>query len=386
MRKSPLVPIFLIVLVDILGYTIMMPLLPFYAQHYGASPFAVGFLLASYGFCQMLAGPVLGRISDQIGRRPVLIVSQIGTFAGFLLLGFARDLRLIFIARIIDGLTAGNLSVAQAYIADVTEPAKRTQAFTLIGISFGLGFLIGPAISGTLAHYGHQYPIFAAAALSALSIVLTVLFLPKKEQVHADPKGWFDFSIYQKSFQDPKLAPYLYQFLSFIFSFSVFISGFALFSERRFVFEGHPFGAREVGYVFAFVGLLGVLVQGFLIGTLVKFFGEIKLVRAGFILICGSFFALAFIHSIPLLLLTLSASFIGSSILRPSLTSVITQHAGKNGQGSVLGITQSLMSVSQVVAPIITGALIQHGHLSLWSFFGALTCAFGVFLSFSRRP
>lgn len=385
MSKSPLVPIFLIVLVDILGYTIMMPLLPFYAQHYGASPFAVGFLLASYGFCQMLAGPVLGRISDQIGRRPVLIISQVGTLAGFLLLAFAQDLRLIFLARIIDGLTAGNLSVAQAYIADVTEPSKRTRAFSLIGISFGLGFLIGPAISGLLAPYGHQYPIFAAAGLSAVSILLTVLFLPKKENIQADPKAWFDFSIYKKSFQDPVIAPYLFQFLSFIFSFSVFIGGFALFAERRFLFDGHPFGAREVGYVFAYVGLLGVLVQACLIGLLVKFFGETKLVRAGFILISGSFLALTFVDSIPLLLLTLSASFIGSSILRPSLTSVITQHAGRNGQGSVLGITQSLMSISQVIAPVISGALIQHGHLSFWALLGSLAASFGIFLNFSRR-
>lgn len=384
-KKSPLLPIFLIVLVDILGYTIMIPLLPFYAERFGAGPFAVGFLLASYGFCQMLAGPVLGRISDQVGRRPVLLVSQIGTFAGFLLLAFAHDLRLIFAARIIDGLTAGNLSVAQAYIADVTEPQKRTKAFGIIGISFGLGFLIGPAISGLLAHYGHQYPILAAAFLSALSILFTFFLLPQKENIQTDPKGWFDFSVYGKSFRDPDLSPYLQQFLSFIFSFSVFIAGFALFAERRFIFDGHPFGAREVGYVFAYVGLLGVLTQVFLLGPLVKMMGEKKMVRAGFILISGSFFALAFVHSVPLLLLTLTTSFVGSSILRPSLTSVITQRAGKNGQGSVLGVTQSLMSISQVAAPILSGALIQQGHLSMWAFMGSLVCAFGVILSFSYK-
>ncbi len=386
MKKSPLLPIFLIVLVDILGYTILIPLLPFYAQRFGAGPFAVGFLLASYGFCQMLAGPVLGKISDKVGRRPVLLISQMGTFAGFLLLAFAHDLRLIFAARIIDGLTAGNLSVAQAYIADVTEPSKRTKAFGIIGVSFGLGFLIGPAISGLLAHYGHEYSILAAAALSLLSIVFTFFLLPKKENIQTDPAGWFDFSIYGKSFRDSGLSPYLWQFLAFIFSFSIFIGGFALFAERRFTFNGHAFGAREVGYVFAYVGLLGVLTQVFLLGPLVKKLGEKKMVRAGFILISGSFFALAFVHSVPILLLTLTASFLGSSILRPSLTSVITQYAGKNGQGSVLGITQSLMSISQVTAPIITGALIQHGHLSLWAFMGALTCFLGLILTFSKTP
>lgn len=380
MKKSPLLPIFLIVLVDVLGYTILIPLLPFYAEHFGASPLGVGFLLASYGICQMLAGPVLGAISDQVGRRPVLLVSQIGTFFGFLLLAFAWDLRIVFLARIIDGLTAGNLSVAQAYIADVTEPEKRTRAFGLIGVSFGIGFLLGPAISGTLAHYGIHYSIFAAAGLSLVSILFTFFLLPQTEVKVKGLKSWKDFSVYKKSFGDPDLAPYLWQFLSFIFSFSVFISGFALFAERRFTYEGKPFGAREVGYVFAYIGMLGVFMQAFLIGPLAKKIGETKLVRTGFILITASFFTLAFVHNVPFLLAVLTVSFMGSSVLRPSLTSLITQHARKEDQGSVLGITQSLTSISQVVAPIITGFLIGHSHLASWAFFGALAVSFGIFL------
>src|SRR5580693_4355995 len=167
-NRSPLLPIFLIVLVDVLGMTIILPLLPFYAEHFGASALQVGLLVSTYALCQLVAGPVLGQWSDRMGRRkPLLIVSQLGTFAGFLILASAHSLWVVFLSRVIDGLTAGNLSLAQAYIADVTEPEHRAKSFGIIGIAFGIGFLIGPATSGFLSQYGYTYPILAAAALSA---------------------------------------------------------------------------------------------------------------------------------------------------------------------------------------------------------------------------
>src|SRR6266850_3620123 len=178
MKKSPLFSIFLIVLVDILGLTIILPLLPFYAESLGASPSTVGLLVSAYAICQLLAGLPLGQLSDRVGRRPVLLVSQIGTCIGFLILALAQTLWLVFLARIIDGLTAGNLTVAQAYIADVTTAENRTKSFSYIGIAFGLGFLVGPGISGFLAQFGNTYPIFAAAALSFTSILCTYFLLP----------------------------------------------------------------------------------------------------------------------------------------------------------------------------------------------------------------
>src|ERR1044071_2407094 len=162
MKKSPLLSIFLIVLVDVLGLTIILPLLPFYAESMGATPRVVGFLVSAYAICQLIAGPPLGHLSDRIGRRPVLLVSQMGTCAGFLILASAQSLWVVFLARIIDGLTAGNLTVAQAYIADVTDPSNPTKSFGIIGIAFGLGFLVGPGISGLLVRFGNRYPIFAA--------------------------------------------------------------------------------------------------------------------------------------------------------------------------------------------------------------------------------
>src|SRR5437660_6352002 len=179
MRRSPLLPIFLIVVVDILGLTIMLPLLPFYAEQFGASPAVVGLLVSSYALCQLVAGPPLGALSDRIGRKPVLIISQVGTFIGFLILAAANSLWLVFVGRIIDGLTAGNLSVAQAYIADVTTAKERARSFAVIGIAFGIGFLVGPGASGYLtSHFGYQVPILCAAALSLLSIAGTTFLLP----------------------------------------------------------------------------------------------------------------------------------------------------------------------------------------------------------------
>src|SRR5499426_4856350 len=178
MKRSPLLSIFLIVFVDVLGLTIILPLLPFYAESMGATPRIVGLLVSAYAICQLIAGPPLGHLSDRVGRRPVLLVSQVGTCIGFLILAYARSLWLVFLARIIDGLTAGNLTVAQAYIADVTTAENRTKSFSYIGIAFGLGFLVGPGISGFLAQFDNTYPIFAAAALSFTSILCSYFLLP----------------------------------------------------------------------------------------------------------------------------------------------------------------------------------------------------------------
>src|SRR5881296_1320397 len=178
MKKSPLFSIFLIVLVDVLGLTIILPLLPFYAESLGATPVVVGMLVSAYAACQLIAGPPLGHLSDRVGRRPVLLVSQMGTCIGFLILAYAHTLWIVFLARIIDGLTAGNLTVAQAYIADVTDEKNRTKSFGLIGIAFGVGFLVGPGVSGLLSQFVTTIPIFVAAGLSLTSIFCTYFLLP----------------------------------------------------------------------------------------------------------------------------------------------------------------------------------------------------------------
>lgn len=374
--KSPLLAIFLIVSVDVLGLTIILPLLPFYAERMGASPATVGLLVSTYALCQLIAGPILGRMSDHMGRRPLLLVSQLGTFIGFLILAYSKVLWLVFLSRVIDGLTAGNLSLAQAYISDVTKPEERAKSFALIGIAFGMGFLIGPAISGFLSQYSYQYPIFAAAALSATSILSTYFLLPTTETASADqatPRKFtvLDWGNYARYFREPSLAPLLWQFLAFALTFSLFMTGFPLFAERRFEWHGHPFGPKEVGYVYGYLGFLGAILQGGLMGRLVKTFGEITLVRAGFFFAMLGLAGLAFTSAIPLLLVVAAAASLGTGMNRPALTSLITQKASRSEQGVVLGLTQSLNSISQICAPAMAGFLIDHSLLVGWGLLAA---------------
>jgi DHA1 family tetracycline resistance protein-like MFS transporter len=383
--KSPLIPIFLIVCVDVLGLTIILPLLPFYAEHFGASPAVVGLLVSSYAFCQLIAGPILGRLSDRMGRRPLLLVSQIGTFLGFLLLAASTQLWMVFLSRIIDGATAGNLSLAQAYIADVTKPEERAKSFALIGIAFGMGFLIGPGISGYLSQFGYQYPILVAAGLSFTSILCTYFLLPgtlPHQAEGSDTKRFaiLDWGNYVRYFHMPEVSLLLWQFLAFAFTFSAFMSGFALYAERRFTWQGHPFGAKEVGYVFAYVGFLGIILQGGLIGRLVKKFGEAKLIRAGFLTAAIGLTALAFTYTLPALLVFAALAAAGTGVLRPAITSLLTQKTPRSEQGTVLGLTQSINSLSQIVAPFFAGMLIDRHWLTAWALMASITALVGLFL------
>lgn len=379
MRKSPLFSIFLIVLVDVLGLTIILPLLPFYAESLGATPTIVGFLVSAYALCQLLAGPFLGHVSDRIGRKPVLLVSQTGTLIGFLILAAARSLWVVFLARIIDGLTAGNLSVAQACISDVTKPENRAKAFGLIGIAFGLGFLVGPAVSGFLSQYAHYYPILAAAGLSATSILATWFLLPSTppHPSHGEETS-LSWRTYVDAFKDARLAPLLWQFFAFTLAFSTFFSGFALFAERRFTHNSLPFGAKEVGYVFAFSGGAGIVIQGGLTGVLVKTLGESRLVQIGFATMVAGFVVMGAVSYFPYLLFAILLLTFGSAVLRPALTSLITKRVARHRQGMVIGLMQSLMSVAQIVAPVIAGMLIEHYLLSLWAWTGGLICGIGL--------
>jgi MFS transporter, DHA1 family, tetracycline resistance protein len=325
-------------------------------------------------------------LSDSTGRKPLLLVSQAGTLLGFIVTAFAPSLLVLFIARMIDGATAGNLSLAQAYISDITKPEDRAKSFGVIGIAFGIGFLIGPAVSGILAKSSYQYPVFAAAGLSALSIVATAILLPKADPAKSNDGrrlsliAWGEYATY---FRQPRLAARLWQFLLFIFPFSMFISGFPLFAERRLTWHGAAFGPEQIGFVYAWVGFLGILTQGPALGRLVKRFGEEMLNRVGFAAYALGFTLLAFSHTIPALMIAATVTAFGGFV-RPTLTSLITKAAPRSEQGSVLGLQQSLTSVAQITAPPFAGILIQHGALTTWGIVAAAITLAG-FL-FASKP
>lgn len=387
---SPLLPIFLIVVVDVLGLTIVLPLLPFYAERLHATPTVVGTLVTVYALCQLISGPILGQLSDRFGRRPVLLVSQAGTLAGFLIMAFAGKLWMVFLGRAIDGATAGNLSTAQAYISDVTKPEDRARSFALIGIAFGLGFLVGPGITGFLAHYSLQAPLWAASALSFTSIVFTFFLLPRKEPVHlstgeanSGPGGQrlslISWGKYTKYFQTPAMSRLLVQWCCFSLSFSTFIAGFALFAERRYQWHGHPVGVVEVGYLFAFNGFIGIIMQGGVVGRLVKRFGEKRVVEIGFLGSCLGYAAIGFTHTVTQLIVVMAFASIVGSGLRPALTSLVSQQAGRREQGVVLGLTQSLTAVAQIIAPPLAGFMIGQHWLSQWAIWAGVLSGLALF-------
>jgi MFS transporter, DHA1 family, tetracycline resistance protein len=399
MLRSPLLPIFLTVLVDVLGLTLMLPLLPFYAEHFGASPLVATILGASYAACQLVSGPILGRLSDRIGRKPVLLVSQMGTLCGFLLIGSASSLPMLFLGRIVDGLTAGNLSIAQAYISDVTKPENRTKAFGLIGIAFGSGFLVGPAISGIMAkHYGFSAPAYAAAGLSLLSIVLTTTLLPGKARLAAlkaehgeapsaahdtrPPAGARSLA-FGRFLSRPLPRRRLLQFFCFTTSFATLTGGLALFLERQ---GGLQFDVQSTGYVFMASGLVGGAIQGGLIGRLVKRLGEARLALIGFFTMAMAYPLLGQAHTVPFLLAIVMFASFGVAVVRPCLTTLITKSVGRGEQGAALGTSQSLASISQIVGQPLAGVLIENHLLGAYGIAAGVFALVGAVLTLQPEP
>lgn len=373
MRRSPLLPIFLIVLVDVLGFTIVIPLLPFYAKHFGASDLVATTLVTVYAVCSLVSTPIIGKLSDQYGRKPLLMYSQAGTCAGFLVLAFSSSLWMLFIGRILPGISAGNLSIAQAYISDHTKPEDRAKAFGIIGIAFGLGFLAGPALGGTLGDIALHLPFFLSAGFSATAMLLTYILLPKEGapkdvQPEMGPGGRrpsaFDWRTYAEYFGRPAVRALFVQFFLFSFAFSAFFSGFALFAGDHPDFR---WGPKEVGYLFAYSGLLGAVIQGGVLGRLVKRYGEFKLTVFAFVASVIAYALVGFASTVALLVVSATVNAFGAGVVRPVVTARLTHAVARHEQGVVLGISGSLSSVAMAMAPPTGGALLNRGLLTAWA-------------------
>ena len=364
MKRSPLIVIFTTVFIDLVGFGIVIPVLPFYAEGtaFNATPRTVGLLFASYSIMQLIFSPILGSLSDKYGRRPVLLFSIIGTGLGFLILGVATTVWMLFLGRILDGITGGNISTAQAYIADVTTEENRAKGMGLIGAAFGLGFIFGPAIGGILSGLGIHVPFFFAAALTFANA--TLLFFTLPETVTADhpaknsAAGGRSFSHMIESLKQPKLAFVLVIYFLFIVAFSIMTTSFSLYTMFRFGYD-----AQHTGYLFAYVGLIAVIIQGGLIGRLVKRFGELPLVIFGALCFAISLFAVPFVGpaagGLGALLVGGGVFSMGNSLATPALTSLASKTAGPAQQGVVLGVTQSTASLARAVGPSLTALLIS---------------------------
>ena len=351
--------LFLIVFVDLVGFGLVIPLLPYYAVRYGASPQQVTILLAVYSLVQLVAAPLWGRLSDRIGRRPVLMASLIASAAAYLWLGFAHALWMLFAARALAGAGAGNIAAAQAYIADVTTPENRARGMGMIGAAFGFGFIIGPALGGLLAGSDPSTadlatPAWVAAGLSSTAL-FGVLFL-LKESLPPDRRGHGPaksrLAAVSGALRRSVLAQLILVFFLVILAFSGMESTFALWAMRQF-----HWGPEEVGYVFAYVGVLSAILQGGLLGRLATRFGEERLLLVGLALIGVGLLVLPLPRGIPLLGLALSALALGMGLVQPSLNSLISRRAGREEQGEVLGVSQSVGSLARVIGPGVAGFL-----------------------------
>jgi MFS family permease len=323
------------------------------------------------------------------------LISQAGTFAGFLVLAFSQNLAMVFLGRILDGLTAGNLSIAQAYISDHTQPQDRAKAFGVIGIAFGIGFFFGPALAGWLGGPGHEHvPFLVAAGLSAGSMLCSYTLLEPggavktegREAPGGERPGVFELDTYIAYFKRPGLGALYVQFFCFAFAFSAFMSGCALFCERRFTTsDGQPWTSREVGYLFAYSGFLGIILQGGVLGRLVKRFSELSLLLVGFASAAIAYVLVGLAATLAMILIAATMSAFGNGVLRPVITSLITQRVGRHEQGVAIGISGSLNSLAMTLAPPVGGALLDQHWLVAWSLVPASAAAIGFVTALIRR-
>jgi len=379
MDNKRLFSVILVVFIDLLGFSLILPLLPYYAETFGSNEFVTGLLVASYAAMQLIGAPVLGRLSDRLGRRPILLVSIFGTFLGFLLLGFANSLWMLFASRILDGFTGGNLSVAQAYIADVTDENNRSKGLGLVGAAFGLGFIIGPVTGGFLSQSGYALPAFVAAALAFVNLVLVAAWLPEsltdeKRAAMTEKRPAFTLEALWSALQRPFTGSLLITRFFFGLAFAVFQTIFSLYALKKFQLD-----ARDTGLVLTYVGVLSVFVQGFLIGRLTKAFREDILIAVSVVVMALSLLGWAVVPSVFWLLVILTPTAMAGGILNTVLASTLTKAVQAQEIGGILGLAAAIESLTRVIAPTLGGALL--GGLGAWAP-GAFSGVLLILLSF----
>ena len=357
---SPLAIIFVTVFIDLLGFGIIIPLLPFYAESFGANAFTIGLLGTSYSLMQFLFSPIWGRWSDKIGRKPIILVGLMGSCLSYFTLAVAASLPLVFFARIIGGIAGANIPTAQAYIADVTTPENRAKGMGLVGAAFGMGFVFGPALGGLLSRFGPSTPMWCASALCLANFVAAAFLLPESRTPahHVEPLG--RLAAFRKAVGHPQLLVLLALYFVVTVSFSGFEATFALFSERRFGFT-----AASIGLVFAFIGVVLSIVQGVLVGKAVKRVGEPRLISGATLLIAISLGMLPFASTVPLLMLTLGVLAVGMGFNSPSLSSMVSRLSDPNDQGGILGLASSLASLGRVIGPAWGGFLFDRFGMTM---------------------
>jgi len=369
MKNKPLLTIFAIVFVDLLGFGIILPLLPYIAEKYQATATQIGLLTAAYSFFQLIASPILGKLSDRYGRKKILMISQFGSAIGYLMLAFSNNLPLLFASRIIDGITGGNISIAQAYIADVTTKENRAKGMGMIGAAFGLGFIFGPAIGGFLSQFGYMYPALFAMGIGLITVILTYVFLPETvdsiKRAHS-PLASFSFAGIKKVLFHSGIGYLITIFMLLNTSFAIFTGIFALWTQKKF-----GFGAIQNGYFFAYIGILSVIAQLKVLPFLIKRFKENKLLAYSTLYLFLGLFFLPFVTRWEYLLFTQLFIVLGNSMANPSIQALASENVPKEEYGETLGFLSSAGSVGRIIGPIIGGKLFDYWGINSPFFFGS---------------
>ena len=386
---SRLLPILGVTFVDILGFSIILPILPYFITHFGASDVVVGILFATFAACQLVAGPVWGRVSDRIGRKRVLIVSQVGATIGWAMLAFAGNLFWVFVARIIEGVSGGNISVTNAYVADLVEPKQRTRAFAYVQAAFGAGIVFGPAFGGFLmksftdlygTSAGFAAPFLAAAALQFITLLLTIFMLPESRAIDHEKEA-ATFADIGRSLSDKRVSPILWQMAAFSLALYGWFAIYSLMFK-----EALGFTAWQASYVFSTFGAFSVLLQIFVVGQVAEKTGDRVTSSIGIAVTAIGFAFVPLIHNLATMLPTMLLFAIGMALSRPGLNSLLANAIPEDQRGVILGVGSSLDNISGIVMPPITTAILGRFG-SPWSGLASLLCALvALAIGILRRP
>ncbi len=357
--RGPFGIVFMTVLIDLIGFGVVLPILPLYATQYGASAVQIGLLTASYAFAQFIFAPILGRLSDRVGRRPVILIALAGTIVAATTMGLANALWILFVARTLDGISGASYAVGQAYVADLVAPEERAHAMGMIGAAFGIGLVIGPGIGALASLASPRLPFFITAAIAAANLAWAYRRLPESRPANAKAQPG-RLEVVTKALRNPEVAPFVWVSLIGTLAFVGMESTFALFGAHRL-----GFGLAQTGLLFAYIGVLSSVVQGWLVRKLVPRFGEGPVLRAGLVITAIGLAAIAPCHEVWQLLLASIPLALGSGLVFPTLTAIVSRRTSADEQGGVLGVLASTNGLARVIGPVAATATFQ--HVGVWA-------------------